>query len=215
MLPCAPAQLHGKTFVPLIERDQCLTDLKHLLPKTPNAFRAAMRRMRAAPPEDLIDRTTRSGSNLTRDYAVAEIERLWRGDDDVRIYDKGMLKLFVVKGTYAIRIKKFDRSSRSSNVRTGDDMRFRFQQPIAGIPRVIHLELGYVPNALRTGIDDVRLVCLNGRREYWSYSIESPASNENVYDLFGGTTPPSHVPPTPVPKSDAEADPGVTIKPKK
>jgi hypothetical protein len=201
--------------VPLVERDQCLKDLNNLILRTPDAFRAAMRRMRNAAPEDLLDRTPRSGSNLTRDYAVAEIEKLWRGNRNVRIYEKGMLKLFVVNEIYAIRVKKFDRRSRSRNVVTQDDRRFRFQLPMKGIPRLVHLELGYVPNMLRTTVDDVRLVCLNGRGVYWSYSIENQADNDNVYDLFQGTPDPNPKRPTLVPREQGVADPKVKIKPKK
>jgi hypothetical protein len=201
--------------VPLVERDQCLKDLGHLLPETPDAFHAAVRRMRNAPPEDLLDRTLRSGSNLTRDYAVAEIERLWQRNRDVRIFEKGMLKLFVVQELYAIRIKKFDHRSRSNNVRTRVDSRFRSQQSIPGITQMIHLELGYVPNMLRTAVDDVRLVCLNGRGAYWAHSVINPADDDKLYDLFMGKPSPSHPRPTPTPKDRKESEQTVTIKPKK
>ena len=200
----------------LVDRDQCLQDLSHLLPETPIAFREAMRRMRNASPEDLIDRTARSGSNLTRDYAVAAIQRLWHGQNGVRVHDKGLRKLFLVNDKYAIRIKKFDQQSRSGNVRTGDDRRFRFQQPLEGIPRLIHLELGYVPNALRTDVQDVRLICLNGYRIYWTHSIERPDDDANVYDLFQGTPDPHHPQPAIRPKDqDDAARETVIIKPKK
>lgn len=175
-----------------------------------------MRRMRNAAPEDLIDRTTRTGSNLTRDYAVAEIEKVWRGNSAIRIYERGMLKLFMLKEQYLLRIKKLDRrTSRSSNVRTLDDYKFRYQLPLDGMPRLPHLELGYVPNLLRTAVDDVRLVCLNGGGIYWSHSITNPDSDEKVYDLFMGKPGPSHPRPTPMPRDDQESQETVKIKPKK
>ncbi len=199
----------------LVERDQCISDLGELLRRAPEAFHAAMRRMRNASPEDLIDRTKTTGSNLTRDYAVAEFENLWHGNSEVRTYERGMLKLFMLKEQYLLRIKKLDYKSRSSNVRTGDDYRFRFQLPMVGIPRLPHLELGYVPNVLRTAVDDVRLVCLNGGGVYWSHSIMNPDSDENVYDLFMGKPGPNHPRPTPTPREDQESRETIKIKPKK
>lgn len=201
--------------MPLVERAECLRHLEPLLVGTPSAFRNAVKRMRHAPPEDLIDRTSRSGSNLTRDYAVAELEKLWRDNSDVRTYTLGLLKLFVAKEMYLIRIKKLDRYSRSSNHSSGQDRRFRFQQPLPGIPRYIHLELGYVPNLLRTAVDDVQLVCLNGHRVYWSHSIENPS--HNLYDLLQGMPDPNLQGPKPTPKQpdDGVSEPTVKIKPKK
>jgi hypothetical protein len=126
-----------------------------------------------------------------------------------------MLKLFVLKEKYAIRIKKLDRKSQSSNVRTRDDFKFRHQLPLPGIPGLVHLELGYLQNVLRTAVEDVRLVCLNGIRQYWSHSVQRPADDANVYDLFQGRPDPNHPRPTPVPRDEEAKKPTIKIKPKK
>jgi hypothetical protein len=202
--------------VPLIERDECLRDLGQLLSEAPKAFHDAMRRMRNAPPEDLVDRSSRSGSNLTRDYAVSELRKLWSANPAVQTYSKGLLELFVIdSGKYAIRIKKLDGKSRSSNVKTRADYRFRHQMPLPGIPDATHLELGYRPNILRTAVEDVQLVCLNGRKVYWSHSIGKPADDDNIYDLFQGRPHPNPPRPTPVPRDGEVKKQTVTIKPKK
>lgn len=191
----------------LVDRDTAMLDLSPYLLSAPNVFRAAWLRTNACGDLDKIDRSKTTCANLMRDYAVADLQRLWNADNDVHFCETAQQSLFLIKSMYAVRIKKLDRASCSSNYRTSQDLNFRAQGEIPDVGAVHNLELGYVLDSAEVQIQDVRIVCLNGDRPYWWQSIESPA--DNIYDLFQGECDPN----TPKPQI-APSDLGVIIKPK-
>jgi hypothetical protein len=189
-----------------------------LLAAAPRAFRAGFARTRASATSiDLIDRTKTTGSNLSRDYSVGELMRMWAGNARVRYVEIRQQGLFIVDEKYALRIKKLDSASRSRNVRTKQDQHFRAQVPLPGLSAMYNLELGYVLDETRTEIVDVRLVCLNGRRPYWWQSVEQPSAE--MYDLLAALRTSDAPVPTISPRVasvDApEVDSGIAITPKR
>lgn len=194
--------------MPLISRDEAMTKLAQYLKGVPTVFRAAWGRTRKSEQIDLIDQTKTTKANLMRDYVCGDLTRHWIGNPSVRYVEVGQQSLFIIEQTFAFRIKKLDRASCSSNYPTDQDQNFRQQGQIDGLPQLHNFELGWVPNATETDVDDVRVVCLNGDRPYWWQSVERPA--DNVYDLFQGQRDPNSPAPTYSPGASE-----VTIEPKK
>lgn len=192
----------------LIDRDEAMEALTEYLDGTPAVFRASWARTRKSDPLDLIDQSKTTRAGLMRDYSIGDLTRHWIGNTNVRFCELNQQSLFVIEERFALRVKKLDRWSISSNYPTDQDQNFRQQGQIDGLQQSINLELGYVLNSAETEIDDVRVVCLNGDRPYWWQSVEHPTNN--VYDLFQGQRDPNSPPPMYTPGASE-----VSIEPKK
>jgi ribosomal protein S18 acetylase RimI-like enzyme len=193
----------------LIDRDEAMARLTPYIAGVPSVFRSSWQRVRTAEPKDLQDRSITATAQLMHDYSVADLKEHWKDNSSVRFCEISQQALFVIETTFALRVKKLDDASRSSNHRSPQDDNFRGQGQIEELDHPTHnLELGYILDLTETKISDVRVLCINGRRPYWSQSIERPS--DDLYDLFAGQRDPS----SPTPRI-SPAGASVSIEPKK
>lgn len=98
-----------------------------------------------------------------------------------RFLESSGLKVLLIEETFLLRYKKLRVDHRSSNVSTKQTTRYRSQIPIAGLPAAVHLDIGYIPNALGTGFDSIEIVCPKKNGIHWHFAI--PAAGENIEPL--------------------------------
>jgi hypothetical protein len=136
-------------------------------------------------PEDLlVTFTARTRASSIHDLMVREATRYAAENQDVRPFERQMMRGIVIGGTIAIRFKKLDEESHSKGHYTKQVAEYRNQRQLDGIDAVHHLELGYVLNQFETEVEEVRLVCPSGHGTAWWSRIDRGSIEPAVIDLL-------------------------------
>ena len=102
---------------------------------------------------------------------------------------RGQFRLYI-GNHFSIRFKKFDRRLRTSNIPTGQALRFENQKPdqlhfdLPGAPPpTTNLFAGYRFNLLQTAVDGLFIVCPNGGRNEWVLEVTQPMRTAEVVPI--------------------------------
>lgn len=140
-----------------------------------------------------VIQTNRTKANLIRDYIVNHAKVTFQNRDNVRLHEKGGLFVVLINDKFAIRFKKLNKDKLSSNVPTGQSLKFSHQYAIS-FPdfeiKTVNLDAGYVSDTNYTFIDGIKnafLVCRNGGNIHWSLELSSAESTITIPIEFGET----------------------------
>ncbi len=84
---------------------------------------------------------------------------------------------------FLIKVKKFDKSLRTSNIPTLASGRFNRQLPLGFEDELTHLYLGYVPDDLNMRIEQVHITCPMGNRVAWSILVAPDQPSQQPLDF--------------------------------
>ena len=178
--------------MPLPELADAMNIVRPHLANIEKSIREGWEKAREIPPHVSAAFTVRSHASVIHDLIIEQASKNLPAD----LFDLSGLKLFVFDDRAAIRFKKFSEGYLSSNQPTKQVQKFRFQEPLNGIPTIMNLEAGYVVNQISNEIDSVNLTCPNGRSIYWQIELDGEGHKTNVQDIFDhskidGESPPS------------------------
>jgi hypothetical protein len=121
----------------------------------------------------------RSRANDLNDFAIhAAIGRFSNRPNIILDTELGFFKLYIgATAEIVLRFKRLNRDHLAKNVRTDQQRRYYFNQPIAGIyPGSMRLTCGYLLDPIEGNIQDVRITSQYGQKLLiWSYSVMEPA----------------------------------------
>lgn len=118
-------------------------------------LRAAHSAYRSYSPEQLIEHSARTAASVTYDHIVAEADRVYIDDPDVRTLDVRGLKLWLFGDNEVVRFKRMDESGRSRRYPTQQAEAFDAGDELPGLPPPpTRLTVGYLLDA--TGVRFIR-----------------------------------------------------------
>lgn len=107
-----------------------------------------------------------------------------RSSGAARIAVVKRLRVLVLGGQCAVRIKKFDPCLNPSNLPTRQVRAFNNQQPLDGLPQTLNLDAGYLLNKTETEIQSIYVVCRNKGVIVWKKLLTGLGAITNIEDLF-------------------------------
>lgn len=152
------------------------------------------------PGDMLVSFCTRSRASCLHNLIIREASRYAAQREDVRVFERSLMKGIVIDDRIAIRFKKLDEESLSRGHYTRQVREFRSQRQLDGIDAAHHLEIGYVLNRDETEIAEVRVVCPSGRSVAWWARLDETGIQPVVFDLLA--------------PNDPSGDGGAIVKPK-
>lgn len=113
-------------------------------------LRRAHERYRAFKDEDLPDLDARAQAACTYSFAVAEADRRFMGQPDIRPLDLRGLKVWLFESANAVfRFKKMDEDGKSRNYQTEQAKDYDIGNDLPGLPMPpVRLTVGYVLDSL-------------------------------------------------------------------
>ena len=170
--------------MPLVAQAKAFQELESHVEHLAAMVKGAWTDAQSLDPELRLVITPRSEASIIHDFMLDRASKYAAKTPGVRYFKRQLMHGIVINDTYAIRFKKFDEDSISSNQPTAQVARFRSQINLPGIDAVHHLEVGYVTDQLGINVADVRVTCPAGRANSWSASIMGAESITLVADLF-------------------------------
>lgn len=127
----------------------------HRLDEFDRIMRSAHERYRSYPPEQLIEHSPRTAATATYDHIVAEADRIYIDQSDVRPLEIRGLKLWLFGDLEVIRFKRMDEGGRSRRYPTKQARAFDAGEELPGLPPPpTRLTVGYLLD--RTGTEYIR-----------------------------------------------------------
>jgi hypothetical protein len=118
----------------------------------------------------------RTRANIINDFMVHNARELLAGLPNVRIEDEKRQFRVIISDRFRMRLKKFDKNLKTSNVPTQQALAFinQIQLEIGAPPNLTNIVAGYRWNILQTELHGVFIVCPFGRRNEWTLEISAP-----------------------------------------
>ena len=178
-------------FITLHQTQQLLTSR---VPSFASVLKLSMLELFASTPMQLIDMSaTNKAANLCS-YFYGNATRRFAVDPGVEFKDMNQQRYLVVDGQVWLRFKLLKSDHLSRNLPTRQSLLWNAQLPLEGpiIPRLDRLELGYMPDALWTGIDKAYILLRVQKKVVWLWQIWGPRDDVFPYsqtatgtDMFG------------------------------
>jgi hypothetical protein len=128
-------------------------------------------------------------SHLIHDHFVDLAAHYAENRSDVDLVEVNQFWILVYRAGYALSFKKLRRGRRSSGRLTGQRRRFRGQEALDGLPRMVNLELGYRTD-IQGQVKDIFVVCPSGDdANMWEFRLDESGAVPNVVSLFGKKQP--------------------------
>lgn len=167
--------------MPLIERDNAVRTLFGELPEIRASILEGWGDWTGLPAKQRAAATAGSRAGLVHDLIVdAACRRL----TSAYVMDSSGLKLFIFRGTIAIRFKKLDDGLCTRNQPTRQAEKFRGQQQLDGVPAKHYLDAGYVLDPSELAIGSIHIVCPNGEKPYWTIELHEDGYECKSLGLF-------------------------------
>jgi hypothetical protein len=119
--------------------------------------------------------SSRTDASICHDLIKQGIIDEFDGVSGVRFQTKRGLFLFIVKETVLLRFKKFKNNLLSTGVATQQAMSFNLQDTaqleLEGMPPDGLLHVGYIPNALETGVGKIYVTYRFGNHNIWDWDV--------------------------------------------
>lgn len=126
-------------------------------------------------------RTARGRANFVWEEIIANALTALDGDPSAHFHRSHGSFWLVIDGCLVVRFKKADVAGYSCNYPTTAALRFHDpQEPLPNIAAVQRVQVQYTLNADATDLADIRVVCRNGERIEWSYSLLASESVPSV-----------------------------------
>lgn len=176
--------------MPLIDRAEALEILAPYQEPLYNIVTGAWSVYKTEYPESLrVVHSPGIRAGIVHDHAVELAAKFCATDSRARLETVRGLSLLVIEGRLAIRFKKLDDELHSRGQPTQQNKDFRSQLQLDGIAAPHNLEAGYVLDLLGQNIQEVHVVCPNGKGIYWDISLTGSAVVTNVTDMFDRRPP--------------------------
>ncbi len=187
----------------LISREEAMKILEPHVMALCSIPRDAWTQYHAEVPENLlVEFCPRTRASAVHNLMVSNAVKYASSNPDVRTFSRQKMDGITIAGKLAIRLKKLDGDSLSSNQPSGQVDAFRGQESLEGIEATHNLELGYVLNEHETDIAEIRIVCPSGRNDIaWWATLGERGSEGGSIEMFPITPESGPRPPHISPKS--------------
>ena len=99
---------------------------------------------------------------------------------DIKVNDDCGFRLFVVDDAAALRVKKVDRQSKPSNIRTEQQSKVELQLELPGVTKATIVTLGYHLNELWNKVLWVKLICRLDGRLLWTIPVSQVRASSDA-----------------------------------
>ena len=168
--------------------------LSSRVPMFATVLKLGMLELLASPPIQLIDMTTTNKAANLNSFLYGNSRRRFAEDPGVEFKDLNQQRYLVMDAKVWLRFKLLKSDHLSRNLPTRQSLLWNAQLPLAGstIQRLDRLELGYMPDALWTGIDKAYILLRVQNKVVWLWQIWGPRDDVFSYsqtatgaDMFG------------------------------
>lgn len=124
-------------------------------------------------------RTKRGAAVFMWEQMIVRAHEEFDGVAGVHIIEGDETFKFLVDNRVLFRFKKADEAGLSANTPTQMALAFHDHETnLFGLPEVMRVEVVYQLNRLETAVDDILVVCRDGNRVAWTYSVLNRAAGD-------------------------------------
>ena len=132
----------------------------------------------------LWEHSRRSKTSMIYDLIISHVRQRFSDKKDIKIIeDQNETAFLVIKGKLVLRFKKFRMNSKTANVITKENLRFRGQEQMELFPNSIHLYAGYLPDEAFRKIDRILITCPNYYGNSWEYPMIADEITKSIIPM--------------------------------
>jgi hypothetical protein len=135
------------------------------------------------------EHSSRSDASICHDLIKKGLEAEFEETSSVRFTKKRGLFIMVIKDTIVLRFNKFNKKLLSGGINTQQAMSLNLQDltqlELDGMPPDALLHVGYIPNALETGVGQIHVAYRYGNDNVWTWDITSTEYVSDVLPFTG------------------------------